>query len=194
MIPRSRLLVACALMLGLPAALSGQLNLSASAGAGLGSVAFDCEACDGERDTGIALLGRLGVGLFSGVQLSGELTHWRGDYEDTRGTGDARITIAAATLQWHPTARGFFVKGGGGMSFVDYEASFGTLGDVTVETSGPSLLAGIGWDMPMGSSWAITPFATLHLSSKRDVTVNGLENGEQLGGDMLHAGVAITLR
>ena len=194
MIPRSTLLVACALLLGLPAALSGQLNVSASAGAGLGSVAFDCETCDGERDTGVALLGRLGVGLFRGVQLSGEVTHWRGDYEDTRGTGDARNTIAAATLQWHPAARGLFVKAGVGVAFVDYEASFGTLGDVAVETSGPSFLAGIGWDMPIGGSWAITPFATLHFSSKRDVTVNGVETGDQVGSDMLHAGVAITLR
>lgn len=196
-----RTFIRAALVAALPAALTAQSSalrpgaFIVSVGAGSGSASFSCDACGGRRDPGLSGLARLGVGLRSNLALSAEASGWTSDYKDPRGTGTARMIFTHVVAQWYPRAgSGGFVKAGGGVASIRDEIRIGQVGNATVTTHNPSFVVGAGWDILARRRWAIAPYVDFNVSTKSAFTVNGVRAANQLGGSLVHVGLAATLR
>lgn len=72
---------------------------------------------------------------------------------------DRDLAVVSILLvgQYYPfRTRGVHVTGGFGIGGIEFDE-----GDVNIHTEGTAIELGIGWDLPMGRSGAITPFASL---------------------------------
>jgi hypothetical protein len=128
-------------------------------GGGAGSAAVSCDTCESDADRELGGSGYVKAGwtLNPHVLAGGELNVWtrKKDFEGA----DAWFTIynVSATITLYPSATGgFFVKGGGGVAYVDTDVQ--RRGSrVTLDLgSGPGVLAGAGYDLRVGR-WAVTP-------------------------------------
>ncbi len=120
---------------------------------GLGGGSFGCEGC-GDRETGGAGVIHLGGTLNPRLLLGADLSGW------SKSEGGARITHANATaaLQFYPSAAsGFFVKGGLGVSTLEFEASGGGF-TFSGRESGLGLTGGLGYDIRLGANFSLTPY------------------------------------
>lgn len=171
-------------------------GIVAAVGVGAGSASFTCDVCGSGRDNGGSGVARIGVRVRSGLVVAVEGSGWTSDYTDPRGTGTVRMLFASAVAQWYPRgARGGFLKAGGGGGSIREKLTLTGIGDVTVTTSGPAFVAGVGWDLPIGGGrWAITPYADVNVISKAEQSLNGSRPGSRLGASVVHLGVAVTLR
>jgi len=162
-------------------------GLYASAGVGGGSVGFECSVClSDKRSDGAA--GFLGLG--------GTLSpHWRlGAEADVWGRREGGVERAAVAIQfvaaWYPSRTGgFFVKAGvGGLAHVEDN------GLVEVSAAGGSFMLGIGCDLRIAGSLAITPYVTSIVTSRSTVQVNGVKiPGVEVNPNLAHFGLALSL-
>lgn len=171
-------------------------GIVAAVGVGAGSASFTCDVCRSGRDNGGSAVARLGVRIRSGLVVAAEGSGWTSNYTDPRGTGTVRMLFVSAVAQWYPrAARGGFLKAGGGGGSIREEMTLTGIGDVTVTTTGPAFVAGVGWDLPIGGGrWAITPYADVNVISKAEQRVNGWRPESRLGASVVHLGVAVTLQ
>jgi hypothetical protein len=189
-----------ALVMVWPGVLTAQSTLhrgaiTASAGVGTGSGALSCDLCASDRAAGLSWLARLGVGVRDNLAISAEANGWASDYTDSHGSGTARMVFVNVVAQWYPTrASGLFVKAGGGVASIRDEITINQVGRATVTAHSPALVVGAGWDVPLAHRWAVTPYADFSYAAKGDQTVNGLHGSGELGGSVVHAGVALSVR
>jgi hypothetical protein len=199
MITRYRLLAAW--LVAAPAALSAQAaglragGLTASFGEGVGSAALSCTACTSSRQLSVALAARVGVVVRPNLVLSVEGSGWTKDYANAGGSATAQIGFANAVLQWYPSAGSpFFIKAGGGLSMVKDEVTVSGVPNTTIESTGAAFVVGIGWDALLTSRVAITPYADFDMGASATAKINSLTSSQQLGGNLVHAGLALTWR
>lgn len=163
-------------------------GFTAAVGLGVGSASLTCDGCDSDRETSLGLRLMFGGALRSNLILAGEIEGWSKNLDG----GTANLTWISFVTQWYPNdASGFFVKGGVGASGVTLESTGGT-GSLKLETVGPGLVAGTGYDLRVSRNFSLTPYATFLLAAKADAEINGQKSGGKLGGNLLHIGVAAT--
>ncbi|HEU5154229.1 MAG TPA: outer membrane beta-barrel protein [Gemmatimonadales bacterium] len=135
-------------------------------GLGYGSVHPSCDGCGSTTsEGGVSGLLRLGGTLSDQVLLGVESNGW---FKNMDGT-DNTIGNLSAALYYYPSRKsGVFLKGGVGVA--GYEA---TEGSDKLEGYGLGLMAGAGYDIPIGSHTAITPMATLTYGDVGDLSFNG---------------------
>jgi hypothetical protein len=136
-------------------------------GAGWGSAGIDCDDC-GTEDREGSFTGnfKLGGTLSDRVLLGVESNGWIKD------EGSATLTLGSVTgtVTFYPKASsGFFLKAGGGGSFVDMEERFG---DVTanVDKWGWGVLTGVGYDIRVWPNISITPSVQYYFGGPGDIT------------------------
>jgi hypothetical protein len=149
-------------------------------GFGWGSSDFNCDGCDTDRESGvtgqIALGGTLSPQLLLGVESNG----W---YKEKNGVKSLLGTSFAAVAYYYPSAEGnLFLKGGVGLA--SYLFDNGSQDD----DQGIGLLAGLGYDLPIGAQASITPVATFQYGMMGDA--NGLEGVSQ---NIISLGATFTL-
>ncbi|MDH4132673.1 MAG: porin family protein [Gemmatimonadota bacterium] len=148
-------------------------------GFGWGSADFNCDGCDTDRESGVsgqfALGGTLSPQFLIGVESNG----W---YKDENSV-ESMLGTFAAVAYYYPSATGnLFVKGG--LGFASYRFENGGSADDT----GFGLLGGVGYDIPIGGKFSITPVATFQYGIMGDA--NGAEGVSQ---NILSLGATFTL-
>jgi hypothetical protein len=162
-------------------------GLYLSVGAGGGSVGFECSICNSDNRTGGAS-GYIGLGgtLSPHWRLGGEVNVW--------GRSEGGVDRVAVAVQfvaaWYPSRTGgFFVKAGvGGLAHAEDD------GTNELTASGGSFSLGIGYDVRIGRSLAITPFLNSIATSKSTVQLNGAKvPGVEVNPNLVQVGLALSL-
>jgi hypothetical protein len=122
-----------------------------SLGAGMGSRGLSCDFCTGgHRQSGLATSFRVGGTLSPQVTVGANLVGWIKALSPAEGGSYGVFTALMGTLQVYPITRsGFFFQGGGGF-IVDVVNS-----ETVVE--GPGMILGVGFDIPAGKGFSLTP-------------------------------------
>lgn len=82
--------------------------------------------------------------------------------------------LVSAMIRYYPSADGgFFVSGGLGLGVINEDVSFSGPGNET----GFGGLLGLGYDLRLGDSVSLTPFATGYLVGNSDSNVNVIQVG-----------------
>jgi hypothetical protein len=130
-------------------------------GAGPGFAALDCETCGPlgetgpwEGGTGMYLSFALGGTVRGNLLLGGELSGWARveDEEDI----NASVGALSFVMQYYPMrGSGLFLKGGLGLGGAGLRSP-----NLDLDTNGFSGSATVGYDIPIGRRFAISPHAT----------------------------------
>jgi Outer membrane protein beta-barrel domain len=153
----TRIFAACALLLS--AAVTAQAQDAPmrqgfwiGGGLGYGSMGLSCDGCDGlGREGGFSGYAKLGGTLSPSFLLGVETNGW------TKSEGGATVSMGnlSGAAYWYPApTTGLFVKAGAGYSVLSADDGTGSGND-----SGFGLLAGLGYDVPVGRNLSITPVA-----------------------------------
>ena len=132
---------------------------------GFGYGSLGCEACDGHREGSYSGGLALGGALSQKVMLGGGTNAW------TKSENGATLTVSTlvALIRFYPSATGgFFLLGGLGVGSIHGEVSgFGS------ETqTGYGALAGLGYDIRVGSNVSLTPFVNGFATNTSDSDAN----------------------
>lgn len=155
-------------------------------GAGWGSAKIDFDGLDLDDREG-ALTGNIRVGTAIGDRtLAGlELNGWF-DSEEGNSLSLFNTTVA---LYFYPADSGLFVKGGVGLSRADVEVA--DL-DENVSGIGWGVMAGLGYDIAIGDSTAVTPMATFWYGKPGNLKLDDIDVIQEFSHNVFEAGVAIT--
>jgi hypothetical protein len=183
--------LACLCSLALPAAAQqpARSGFGMSFGLGWGSAGVTCEDCNIEvedRIEGLAGYVRIGGSvnprLFVGVEGIGWL-------KNSDGLERRIAAVSFVTVGYPSATAGFFLRGGfGGVRAVVENSLYSVTGE------GLSWQFGAGFDIPMGSGAALTPYVTYLNSSNVTAHVNEVSLETNLNPNILQAGLAITVR
>ena len=160
-------------------------------GLGFGSADATCSNCaQTARDGSYTFSLKLGGTLNKRVLLGAEFNAWASERENT----DVTVSIGnvSGTVTFYPwAASGFFVKAGGGLSYLDQDFQEGTV-QVTVSKTGWGLLTGLGYDWRLGRNISVTPYFNFYYGQPGDIEFGGanLVNWTQ---NVLDFGVGITI-
>lgn len=150
-------------------------------GAGWGSAKTDCDSCQGGRDRqdSVATHLRVGTTLSERLALGVELNGWF----------HTNISLIGATAAFYlyPNDQGLFFKAGVGLSRDDVP-----LGSETLAGVGWGAMAGIGYDIPIGSSFAVTPVATFRYAQPGDLRLDGETILSGFKHNVIEVGVGLT--
>jgi len=128
---------------------------------GYGTANVSCDLCaSGPRLGGVTYGVELGGTLNPNVRLGGAFEAW------THGTGSAAEDMEnlGVVMYYYPTSSGLFVKGLVGLS--TYHAA----GFPAISGTGWGATAGIGYEVPIGRSATIIPFADYVLGNVGDLS------------------------
>ena len=156
-----------------------------SVGIGGGSAQITCDDCGDERRSAVTGYLRAGGVIRPNFILAGEVNGW------TKKDGDARSTISTvnAVALWYPSSSGLYLSGGVGFGNLTFEFSEGAV-TLSVKGTGFAYQVGAGYDITVGTTIAITPFATYF----RTAGVEFEGTGGKANGNVIHAGLGLTWR
>lgn len=178
-----------------PAPAAGQLGEGAEAGAhrqgawyGLGAGAgwdrLACEICAGDRLPGLSGYVQGGGTLSRQVQLGGEVKFW--NRSSAAGVDQLLGTFGIVAL-WYPNvARNLQLKGG--FAYLSFTADDGE--DAISTTSfGPQF--GIAYDIRVGPTLSVTPYASWIVTPFGDLTFNDTRVRGDVRSTLLQVGVGV---
>ena len=163
-------------------------------GVGAGMNRLGCNICRGSREISYSATGQLGGTVGRGLRLGAEVTGWL--KSDTTSDVSKRLGVVSGVLLWSP-ARGripYFIKGGAGL--ILYRAKDRTVPDGQdpdrVTSTAFQGQFGVGYEFPIGTRWAFSPFLNFVGSFFSQLRFNGtdLTKGNitfiQLGASVTH--------
>jgi hypothetical protein len=165
----------------------GHKGFHAAVGVGAGSLKVTCNGCDDTRESGTGIMMRFGGAIRPGVVLSGEINGWSKEYADGT-TATASSLNLVAQLYPNPT-RGLYVRGGGGLGGLVFERGLDK-----IETLSASVLIGVGYDIGLGRTFSLAPYADYLYIAKGDETSNGTSLGSKASASLVHFGLAFAWR
>jgi hypothetical protein len=163
-------------------------------GVGDGSLGLSCSGCSNNRTNGLAFVIRVGAAVAPDMIAAAEFTRWSRQVD----AGTSTATWAMAVIQEYPRATsGFYVKGGLGVAALDV---FGVIQSTGIpyglRTTNFGLEAGVGYDMRVSRRASVSPyFDFLYAVGANPVlSLNQSTTGSNLGGNLLHVGLAVSWR
>jgi hypothetical protein len=183
-------------------AMLGALALTASAqtrprheafngalGIGFGKLRTACAGCAQANDGAFQFTARGGWTMTDAFIVSGDFVVFQKHVQDDRGN-DANTNYYAFTADvlWYPSKRWeIFFKGGGGVSSTSLSLDT-PVGARHVKASAPLLRIGMGTDMRLGRSWALTPYVDYLLGLDATTNISGVK----IKSSILLFGAAVT--
>ncbi len=165
----------------------------ASVGLGSGSAGVTCDGCDSDRRSKLTVMARFGGSVRPDLVIGGEVMAWSDEASDSGISGDMTLGFVGATAQYFPDPkRGLYLKGGLGVATSEVNLRVSGVGSAKLEATGLGLVAGVGYDIPLGRAFSLTPFADYYHAAKADAKINGSDAGEKLGFSVLNIGLAAT--
>jgi hypothetical protein len=160
-----------------------------SIGAGAGSAGLTCSDCGGvdlsKRLDGVAGYARFGGTVSPNLQVGVEGTGWIKNSDGLQ----RRIATAGVVFVAYPSrTAGFFLKGavGGVRAVIENDVA-------TLVGEGLMWSAGLGYDIPLGTGAALTPYVSYFGSSNTGADLNGVSLGVNLNPNVLQFGIGITI-
>ena len=172
---------------------SGHSGFHAAIGAAYGSIAFTCNVCGNTREPSMALMLRVGGAVRPDLVLSGEVTGWTNGFS----LGTESATWINLVAQYYPERTGgFFLKGGVGVGAISSNTVSNGAGYLKFETQSVGGVIGMGFDVRLSKSFALTPYIDLLYAAPAhgDPKVNGGMSGTTLGANMVQLGLAASWR
>jgi opacity protein-like surface antigen len=159
-------------------------GFSASFGLGMGSAGLSCDGCDFDRETGLSGYLRLGGYIRPNLLLAGETN----GYTKSEDGVDGQISYISAVAQYYPQVqKGFYVKGGLGLSMASIDD-----GTDEITANGMALSLGLGYDFRVGKNFSLTPYMNWLKSFGAEAELNGTGTGVDLNTDVLQFGLGLT--
>jgi hypothetical protein len=153
-------------------------------GLGLGSSSVSCQICVQDRRTGTAALLGGGLNLNQSLRLGVEVSGWA-RFDEV----DQIIGSVAPMAFFYPSAtRGLFIKAGPSVSFFNARDTEGT----EVSSTSFGLVMGGGYEVPLSSGTALTPFLDLVATSFGTLSSDGRPITGRAGVTLIHLGVGLT--
>ena len=188
---RTTLLAIASALIAVPAAAQSdgpRRGFFLSVGMGGGSVGVTCPQCGdvpGDRLNGVSGYLRFGGAVSPRLQVGVEGSGW---IKNSDGL-ERRIAGASLVFIGYPSATGgFWVKSGvGGLRAVVENDIAAVVGE------GLMFQAGIGYDIPLGTGAALTPYANYIYSTGVAAAINSVSTGFDLNPNILQVGLAITI-
>jgi hypothetical protein len=179
------LLITTAVLAAGSGSASAQTRDGIFVGAGLGWGSGKVEADEGEADRrgSWTLNLRVGRPLSDRLLVGAELNGWF-DSEDEDSVSLFNGSLAA---YYYPTDMPLFVKAGLGLARADFD-----IGGESAAGVGLGLMAGVGYDIPIGRSTAVTPMATFWMGKPGDLSVDDIEVVHGFKHNVIELGVAVT--
>lgn len=142
-------------------------------GAGVGGLGCDCRTDGGGREVGLVTTLALGGVVNDRLVSGGEGTYWVRSYD---GHTLTYLAFDAFVLFYPQPPYGFFLKGGAGFRgfWTDLEHFRGT------DRLGVGLSIGLGYDIPLGSALAVTPYLSASRANLRDTAARVVAAGMRL--------------
>ena len=163
-------------------------GFTVSFGLGAGQAGFSYEGNSSDRVTGPSGYLRLGGALRPSLILAGETHGWA----RTEGTVTSRVGYLMAVAQWYPQlAGGFHVLGGLGMGMIDEEDSDPSFA-YTLESVGPAVQLGLGYDLRISRGFSLTPYFNLLAMGGGEPKFNGTGIGGKLSANVLQFGLGFS--
>ena len=173
-----------------PGSSGGHSGFHAAVGVGYGSAQVTCKGCDDSRESSPAVVFRLGGAVNHNVVLSGEVTLYSKEKDGVTGT----LGWVNFVTQIYPnTATGFFLKAGVGRGSLQAHTQ-NTTATIKLETTSFGGGIGVGYDLRLGPSFSLTPYADLLFATKSEAKVNAQSTGVDVGANMIHIGLAASWR
>lgn len=159
-------------------------------GAGFGSAKVTCDDCDlnADRETSFTGHVRLGKTITSRFAVGAELNAWlkKDDFDVSTHLFDV-----TAAVYVYPNDEGLFVKAGAGLSRAEVKLG-GDLGDASVSGTGLGLMAGIGYDVGIGRTTAVTPMVTYWYGKPGELKIEGVPLLVNVKHNVIEVGVGIS--
>jgi hypothetical protein len=135
-------------------------------GAASGSVGMNCSGCTSDRKSGASGTVRMGGTLSPHWLLGGEIDGWA----KSESGVDMTVASVAVVASWYPSRTGgFFLKFGlGGLAYHEEDPD-ASKSDIT----GAAGVFGLGYDLRVGRSFALTPYLNSIASSNSRIKLNG---------------------
>ena len=161
-------------------------------GLGYGSADVSCDGCaNSSRATGLSTYLKLGGTLNSKVLLGGEIngmTTTSSIGVPSVGNVDVLVGAMSGTVTYYPAVKsGFFVKGGAGFSLFNQTDAVNTL-----DGMGWGLLAGIGYDLRVGTNVSLTPVANFYFGGPGNLTSGNTTVVSGTSQNVIDIGLGVT--
>jgi len=157
-------------------------------GIGRGSADVHCAGCSSSDIGGPSMTARVGGALREDLSLVAELDAFSGSKYVNFATNSSSLEALNVVAQWYPRGpSGYFVSAGLGGGRVG--SSSGQLFSEYQSPIGPAYKVGVGYDIKVAKTLAITPFASFVY------VAGGIPKGltEKLSGSVIVAGVNANL-
>jgi hypothetical protein len=179
-----------------PAAAQGRSGFWVGGGVGVGSAEVAIDDIELDR-SGVAVLHLDGGWTLSPQVLIGVRVDSLGLRLTDSATGlisqKAAVVDLLGTLTFYPKAdSGWFVRVGVGGTFIE---DLDDEGPLDVHGRGLSMMAGLGYDIPLGRYFAVTPAVSYRFGRVDDLSLSGrFFSSEEWRHDVLAATVSLTFK
>ena len=151
-----------------PLAAQEKQGLFVGIGLGWGSLDITCEGCEMDRESGFSGNFRIGGAVSDQVLIGAESEGW---YKSIEGASISFGTLTASAY-FYPASKGLYLRGGIGLAVLS--ASDGGFSD---SDTGLGFSFGAGYDIPVASKTALTPYANWMFGSFDGGGVNAIQLG-----------------
>jgi hypothetical protein len=164
----------------------GQGKFWIGVGAGGASARVSCDACKDPRRTGFSGYARLGTRAGRHLLLGAEGNGW---YKRENGIRFQLYALDAVAFLYAGPKRGLYLKAGAGAMF--YVAK-DTVDKFTATV--PHVQIGLGYDLPLGPSFWLTPYANFQATWKGQLKFNGadVQGGSNTHISVIQIGIGMT--
>jgi hypothetical protein len=169
-----------------PAAAQTRDGFFVGLGAGYGWAKLDCDDCldlASERESALTGQVRLGTTLTDRVSVGVEMNGWF----DSEGDDSVSLFNVTGAFYLYPADSGLFIKAGAGLSRADFD-----LGGEDLSGLGWGVMAGVGYDFPIGDSSAVTPTATFWYGKPGDLQFEDIPVLSGFKHNVFEIGVGVT--
>lgn len=173
----------------------GRRGFTGSIGLGISSAGISCAPqCNGDRQSGPALMARVGAHISSQFTLGLEVTKFSADIETMTPTGQWSMSWYTLSSAWYPSVDDdFFFKFGLGIAATRADLQFPRTSSVRLTASDLGAVVGIGKDFRFTDMLALTTFLDVLFTTRSQATTNGSSSGAKISADMIHLGAAISI-
>ncbi|HEX8724762.1 MAG TPA: hypothetical protein VF737_05165 [Gemmatimonadaceae bacterium] len=168
-------------------------SATVAVGVGSGAATFNCAACLSQRQLSVAAKIRAGMTLTSAWTAGLEGNLWTKRFQRPNGHSAAQLAFADLAAQWYPAGGSeFFVSAGAGVALFHETISNNGSAAFTVSSLSPALVLGLGWDLPVGDRWAVTPYVDFLTGGASSAIPDGTGARQRFQPALVQIGLAVT--